>query len=123
MNLNPWRITQLGLRFFLELALLAAFSYWGFFEGQGLLMKILLAAGAALTAAILWGRYAAPKSKRRLKGMKRFGFELFIFFLGSAALFFTMNPVLGGLLFLFFLLNKAFLVSWEGEFENTLSHK
>ncbi|MFY4777013.1 YrdB family protein [Metabacillus sp. RGM 3146] len=117
MKLNAWRMSQLTLRFFLELAVLAAFFRWGIFEGQGIAMKIILAAGSALIAAILWGRFAAPKSKRRLKGYNRIGFELFIFTIGASSLFFTAKPVLGGLLLLLFIMNKAFLVTWEKEFE------
>ena len=52
------RSAALGLRFLLELALLAALAFWGFTTPDGALLKILLGAGAPLLAAVVWERFS-----------------------------------------------------------------
>jgi hypothetical protein len=56
------KLANLALRFLLELCALAALGYWGFQAGGTLLVKIGLAVGAPLIAAIVWGTFIAPKA-------------------------------------------------------------
>jgi hypothetical protein len=42
--------------FFLELAMLAAFTYWGFSSDAPIAVRILLGIGAPVVAIVLWGR-------------------------------------------------------------------
>jgi hypothetical protein len=44
---------NLALAFFLELAVLAALGYWGFYTGQGTLARIGLGIGAPLVAVVI----------------------------------------------------------------------
>ena len=74
----------LALKFLLELCAFAALAYWGSRTGP-VAVNVILGIGAPLLAAIVWGRYAAPRSPRRLTGVARQALELTIL-LGSAAL-------------------------------------
>lgn len=56
MSQNPF---NLALRFLLELGILAALATWGWSAGQGAL-RWLLAIGAPLAAAVLWGVFRVP---------------------------------------------------------------
>jgi uncharacterized protein DUF2568 len=56
------KFANLALRFLLELCALAALGYWAFQAGDTLLVKIALAAGAPLIAAIVWGAFIAPRA-------------------------------------------------------------
>jgi hypothetical protein len=76
------KTANLGVRFLLELAALAALAYWGSQTGS-LPVSIVLAIGAPLAGAVLWGIFAAPKSRHRLRGARRLIVE--IPFFGAAA--------------------------------------
>jgi hypothetical protein len=73
---------NLGLRFLLELCALAALAYWGSQTGPPA-VSVVLAIGAPLAGAALWGVFAAPKSRHRLRGSRRLVVE--IPFFGAAA--------------------------------------
>ena len=55
-----------GLAFLLELALLAALSYWGFQLDASTAVQWLAGLGAPLALAAAWGLVAAPRARRRL---------------------------------------------------------
>ena len=73
---------NLGAKFLLELAALAAFAWWGGTVGHGV-VSVLCAIAAPLLAAVLWGRWAAPRAKRRLPLARRVPFELAVFALAA----------------------------------------
>jgi uncharacterized protein DUF2568 len=56
---------ELALEFGLELAALPAFAYWGT-TLHGAAVSALVAIAAPLAMIVLWGRFAAPRSSRRL---------------------------------------------------------
>ena len=76
----------LAIRFLLELAALAAFAYWGSQSGGSTGGDVALAIAAPLAMALIWGRYLAPKSPRRLVNPGRLVLEIVIFGLATAAL-------------------------------------
>jgi hypothetical protein len=76
------RYANLALRFFLELATLAALGYWGFQVGEGLLLKVVLGLGAPLLAAVLWGVFGSPRALRPLPQPWHLLLEVLVF--GSA---------------------------------------
>jgi hypothetical protein len=79
------KAANLGLKFLLELAAIAAFAYWGASHSPVILAVILaIAIPAAFVAA--WGIWAAPRSPRRLRRPARVVFELGCFALAAAAL-------------------------------------
>jgi hypothetical protein len=51
---------HLAIRFALELALLAAYAYWGWLLGDGGVTGVLLAVVLPLLAAALWGIFKTP---------------------------------------------------------------
>lgn len=72
------------LAFFLELGVLAALGYWGFYTGQNIPVKFVLGIGAPVIAIVVWGFFGAPLSKTKLKGVPFL--ILRILFFGSAVL-------------------------------------
>lgn len=58
---------NLGVRFLLELAGLAAMAYWGRQQSDGLL-RFVLAIGIPVLAAALWGTFAVPGDRSRSGG-------------------------------------------------------
>jgi hypothetical protein len=55
---------NLAVRFALELAALAALAYWGWTRDEGLL-RIVLAVGLPLLAAVLWAVFRTPGDDAR----------------------------------------------------------
>ena len=76
---------NLALKFVLELAAFAALAVWGATVGDGA-VQVLVAVAAPLTAIVLWGVFAAPKSSSRLSTGPRVAFELTVFGLAVVAL-------------------------------------
>jgi Protein of unknown function (DUF2568) len=79
------KAANLGLKFVLELAAIAAFAYWGASHSPVVLAVILAVALPALFIAA-WGVWAAPRSRRRLPRETRVPFELSCFALAAVAL-------------------------------------
>jgi hypothetical protein len=100
---------MLGIRFLLELGLLAALGYWGFRLGSGWPVRVAAGIGAPVGAAVVWGRYVAPKAPRRVEDPGRFAIELALFGLGAAALVAAGAPWAGAVLFGGYLLNRWLL--------------
>jgi hypothetical protein len=73
---------NLTLRFLLELAGLFALGYWGWTQHEGLL-RVLLAVGAPLLAAALWGTFRVDndpgKAPVRVPGWARLLLEIAYF--------------------------------------------
>jgi Protein of unknown function (DUF2568) len=62
----PLHVANEALAFLLELAMLAALGCWGATTGSSAAVHVLLGVGAPLTAAVVWGLFAAPKARIRL---------------------------------------------------------
>jgi uncharacterized protein DUF2568 len=75
-----------GLRFLLELSALVAVAIWGYDLTDGPL-RWLLAIAAPLAVAVVWGRWLAPRSPRRLlDDPRRLALEVAVFGAAAAAL-------------------------------------
>jgi hypothetical protein len=83
-----------GLRFLLEMALLAALAYWGFSEQTGVVQWVV-GLGAPLVVAVVWGRFIAPKASHPTADPLRLLLEVVVFAAGVAALFAAGRTVLG----------------------------
>lgn len=81
------KIVNAVLAFSLELGMLAAFAYWGYKNGNGLVMKWLFAIGLPVLVAVLWGLILAPKAPYRLDTTFRVIVELTLFLLAAYALY------------------------------------
>lgn len=90
---------NLGVKFGLELASLAAFGFWGASSADGP-GSVVPAVAAPAVAATVWGLWAAPRARRRLAMPGRAVLELGVFGLACAALAGsgrgTLAAVMGG---------------------------
>ena len=57
------RAINAGIAFALELAMLAAFAYWGYWVGEGVIIRWALAIGLPLVAIVLWSLLFAPRAQ------------------------------------------------------------
>ena len=76
---------NLTVRFLLELLLLAALAWWGFTLDAPILVRILVGLAAPAGAAVLWGRWIAPRARGRLRDPLRFGVETVLWIAGAGA--------------------------------------
>lgn len=99
----------LGLRFILELCLLAAFAFWGYQTGGSTLSKIILLIVAPLGAAVVWGLFIAPKSTFHPPGSVRLVLEIALFALAAVGLAATGRGLLALILIVAFFVDDALL--------------
>lgn len=107
------KMLNLALRFFLELCLLAALGYLGFRFGQVLLVKIMLAIILPLLAAIVWGRYLAPRARIVLPYWKWLSLQLILFAIAVVGLFITGKQQLAIIFGVAVALNIVLLAVWR----------
>ncbi len=106
--MNALRAANLGLRFLLELALLAAVAYWGL-QTQGAALAVVM----PVVFATVWGTFLSPKAKVALPRQVRLALELVVFALGVAALFSAEATALGVAFAAVVALNEALLSAWR----------
>jgi hypothetical protein len=104
---------NLALAFLLELALLAAFAYWGFQTGSDTLVKVILGIGTPLLVAVIWGIFMAPNSARHLQGGAYLTLKAILFGLGIAALIEAGRPTLGLVFAAVVVINTILLYVWQ----------
>ncbi|GGL63006.1 YrdB family protein [Halocalculus aciditolerans] len=83
---SPSVSVALAARFLLELGALAALGYWGWVAGDTVASRAVLAAGAPLAAAVVWGAFVAPRARYRLADPARLLVELAVFGAATAGL-------------------------------------
>ena len=81
------KVANAMLAFSLELGMLAAFAYWGYKNGNGLVVKWVVAIVLPLIVAVIWGLILAPKAPYRLDTPFRVIVELTLFLLAAFALY------------------------------------
>jgi hypothetical protein len=86
-----WNWTWLTVAFLAELAALAALAVWGWSTGASTGTKLLLAVGAPVAAAVLWGIFAAPRAPVRVPALTVL-VKLVVFGAGTLALLATGHP-------------------------------
>jgi hypothetical protein len=69
----------LALRFLAELGMLGCLAYGGWALGDDVLVSLALAVGLPLAAALVWGRWVAPRASHRLGDPRRMGVEVVLF--------------------------------------------
>ena len=109
------KMANMALSFVLELAMLAALGHWGYQSGQSPALKILLALGAALPAALIWGFFAAPKASRRLRGPTLALLEIVLLGAGAAALFASGQTRLAWVYLAALVVNRVLWIVWRQE--------
>ncbi|HEY4788167.1 MAG TPA: YrdB family protein [Bacteroidales bacterium] len=85
--MNAIKSLNLLVSFLLELMMLCLYSYWAYHSREIVVMRYLLAVLVPVAAVVLWGIWAAPKSKRRLKNPARSVFKLALLLLSAVLCF------------------------------------
>jgi hypothetical protein len=80
------RSANLVVRFLLELCALAAFGYWGFHVRGSRGLRIALAIGAPLLAAVVWILFGAPGAQFEVRDPLHLVLEVLFFGGGAVAL-------------------------------------
>lgn len=80
------KIINQTVAFLLELGMLAVMGRWGFLQGKNTWSKYGIAVFLILTAILLWGYFAAPKSANRLSLGYRIIFEFVLFMIATLML-------------------------------------
>lgn len=75
----PVTAVLLGLRFLAELGMLACLGLAGWHLGDSWVASLALAVGLPLVAALVWGRWVAPRASRRLPDPARLVLEVSLF--------------------------------------------
>jgi hypothetical protein len=92
---------NLGVRFLLELSILASLGYWGWTEHNGI-WRFLWGVGLPLAAAAVWGTFRVPNDPGpapvAVPGLVRLLLELALFGAAVALLFAAGQRVAGGVL-------------------------
>ena len=85
---------NLGVRFLLELLMLAALAWAGAGLVSSRWLSVVLAVALPLAASVIWGMWIAPKASRRLHDPLRLVVELVLFGAASAGLAAIGHPLL-----------------------------
>jgi hypothetical protein len=103
---------NIALSFVLEIAMLAAYAYWGYHAVTGPL-RWLLAVAAPLLAAVLWGLFLAPRARRRLGSTAGIVVSAVLFLLAGLALVASAQPALGAAMLIAAVVNRTLLAVWK----------
>lgn len=69
----------LAVRFFAELGMLVCLGIGGWQLGDSMLASVSLGVVLPVVAAVVWGRWVAPRASRRLRDPARLGVEITLF--------------------------------------------
>ncbi len=105
------RAVNLGIRFALELCLLAAFGYWAVALGGGRIAEVVRAIAAIVSTAVVWGLFVAPKASRPLPRTRWVALQVVLFALGALAIGSSGSWALGIGFFALALGNLALVIS------------
>lgn len=84
--MSALRIINLGVRFLLELASLAAFGYWGATVRASGALRALLAIALPLAVALVWGLFISPKARYSTGRPGQVGLGLIVFLVAALLL-------------------------------------
>ena len=101
--------SNLGLRFLLELAALAAVGWWGWHIGGSTLGRLVLAIVLPLGVALVWGAFIAPKARVKVSRPVWYGLQVLIFGAAALALVSVWSPWAGVAFALIVAANTALL--------------
>jgi hypothetical protein len=98
---------NLGLRFLLELCLLAALAY------AGLQVSVLLCVVAPLLAAVVWGLFVSPRARFPLRPAAWLAVQVVLFGIAIAGLIAAGSVVLGIAFAVAVAANLALVLFWH----------
>jgi hypothetical protein len=100
---------NLGLRFLVELAAIAALSIWGAQATSSTPANVALAIAAPALAIAVWGIWSAPRASRRLSGNSLIALELAILIVVTVLLVVAGHPIWAAILVVVALANGVTL--------------
>jgi len=106
------KTANLALKFLLELAALASFAIWGA-ESESGALAVAHAIIAPLIVALLWARFAAPRSAHRLPRATRIPFEMTVFAAAIVALAISDHVAWAIGLGVVMAINAALMTGWD----------
>ncbi len=107
------QVVNVGLAFFLELAMLASFGYWGFYGDKSLWVKWVLGIGLPILVAVFWGIFLAPNAVHRLNITGGAIISLLLFVLAATALFYTQYRTLALVFVAIAVINRVLMLLWK----------
>ena len=107
------KVINAGLAFLLELAMLTALGYWGFYGDKSASAKWILGISLPLLTAVVWGLFLAPKAVYRLNGISGNLLSLILFLVAAATLFYTQHPGLAIVFAATAVVNRALILIWR----------
>lgn len=102
-----------GIAFALELAMLAAFATWGYWVGEGAIIRWTLSIGLPLVAIALWSLLFAPRAQKRLPLVPGALCSLGLFLLAAVALFVTAQTTLAIGMASVAIVNRFLVLVWK----------
>lgn len=105
--------TNLGIRFLLELSMLAAVGYWGFHTQSSWANKILFGIGLPLLIAVIWGIFMAPKSTHRLSGIPFTVMDFILLGSGAVALYASGQRTLAWIYAIVLVISEILRLVWK----------
>ena len=111
--IETFKFINAALAFILELAMLAAFGYWGFHGDKSLLAKWILGIGLPVITAVIWGMYLAPRAAHRLGNISGNLLSLILFLCGAAALLYTGHTSLAIIFAVTAIVNRFLIFLWK----------
>ena len=111
--MNILKGINLGVRFLLELCMLAAVGYWGFTTHASWALKLLLGIGLPLLIAVIWGLIMAPKSTRRLSGIPFTIMDFILLGSGAVALYASGLTTLAWIYAVVLVISEVLRLVWK----------
>ena len=107
------KLINAGIAFLLELAMLAALGYWGFYGDKSLLAKWILGIGLPVLTAVVWGMFLAPRAAQRLGNISGNLLSLILFLSAAVALFYTGHTLLAIIFAATAVVNRVLILLWK----------
>jgi hypothetical protein len=111
--MNALKGINLGIRFLLELSMLAAVGYWGFKTHSGWPMKLLFGIGLPILLAMIWGYFMAPRSTHRLSGIPFTVMDIILLGSGAVALYASGQPTLAWIYAAVLVISEILRLVWK----------
>ena len=107
------KVTNLALRFFLELCALVALGYWGGTTAYGMATRIVLAIALPLAAAMFWGTFVAPRARVILSTGVRMALGFAVFACAAVALAHRGHSILATVYIVAAAINVMLMLVWK----------
>jgi hypothetical protein len=107
------KYVNLALAFALELAMLAAYAFWGFGAVENTLLRIILGVGIPLIVAGIWGMYMAPRAAKPVTPQVKLVLLLVLFGGAALALAAAGQITLAAIFAALVVINQVLLRVWQ----------